>query len=181
MLKHRKARGEKWREPHYALRTQWKALKTRPGQDSHGGTRCSTPQKLTYRVPRSNWPLPRRRMQPHENCATRTFLGFLVIPLALAAHRCNERPGIIPTLFPTVLARPDKISRKRDRNWPLPRRHYAVLVGPFTAHTLVYTRNTRRSRINFKHRGSRGGTFLLFQKEEVEKYKFAIRVLKQGL
>lgn len=81
----------------------WKALKTRPGQDSHGGrTRCSTPQKLTYRVPEYPAGLsPVVVESPQlENCATRTVSRFpRVIPLALAANRCNERPGIIPTLF----------------------------------------------------------------------------------
>ena len=116
------------------------------------GTRCSTPQKLTYRVPRSNWPLPvwlpaclaslgppcpRLRRQPRENCATETDFSIASwSPRGVGSSPALTTQGIIPPLFSADRALSRRIrSRKRDWNSPLPRRHYAVLVGPFTART----------------------------------------------
>lgn len=98
-----------------------------PGQDSHGGTRCSTPQKLTYRVPRSNnepaspsssKPAPRKLCNPNVSRFPRVDL-----PPQLAA--VQRRPSIIPTLFSRPCSRARIRSRKRDRNWPLS--HAAIM------------------------------------------------------
>lgn len=118
------------------------SIQNAPGTRFSRGTRCSTPQKLTYRVPRSNWPLPDSCLSaplvPSLSTAPRKLCNWNVSRF-LRDPRCWQLTGvttrgIILPLFPTVLSRRIR-SRKRDRNWPLPRRHYAVLVGPFTAHT----------------------------------------------
>lgn len=124
-----------------------------PGQDSHEEHDVPRPRnrRIEFHDP-AGLSLPsiafrRRPDSPVENCATRTFLGFFVIspPTStspfrpcVGSSRCNDT-GIIPALFPSGAPRRIR-SRKRDRNWPLPRRHYAVLVGPFTApYTCIHT------------------------------------------